>query len=214
LKHPCLVHFDEKAPPAPSVGDVRVSESGPDDVCPALARGAGAWIGTRFDRIAHTRAPVSPSLAHETPEVRIVRLAAGDVQLARELAADVLGARSVPRASLLRLLDDDRSIVLVALRGRTPVGCLVAFRFPTLAGECVVELHELQVRAAERGTGIGRGLLSSLKAVCRADGADAIWVQSGLDNTAARSLWLAAGAEPVPGRHSQFIFALHEGRST
>jgi len=138
----------------------------------------------------------------------IVRLTKSDVQIAHQLAAQLPGEPSVSPERLVDLLADERNFVLAAMRNGVPVGHLVAHRFPSLAGERLVYLYDIEVHPAERRLGIGRHLVSLLKDICLAQGVDSIWVGSSLTNVAACSLWTKTGAERVSDQYVEFIYEL------
>lgn len=91
------------------------------------------------------------------------------------------------------------------MREEVPVAYLVAYRFPSLSGERLVYLYDIEVLPALHRKGIGSRLVSTLKDVCRTQGVDSIWVGSSLTNVAACALWSRTGAERVS---DQFIFEL------
>ena len=138
----------------------------------------------------------------------IVRLTKNDVHVAHQLAAKLLGESSVPPERLAELLDDERNFILAAMRNGVPVSYLVAHRFPSLAGERLVYLYDIEVHPADRRLGIGRHLVSMLKEICLAQGVDSIWVGSSLTNVAACSLWINTGAERVSDQYVEFIYEL------
>lgn len=142
--------------------------------------------------------------------IEVVRLSTNDVRVARQLAAELLAEPSVPPEKLAELLDDERNIVLGAMRDGTPIGFLVAHRFPSLAGERLAYLYEIEVHPALRQRGIGSRLVSMLKEICCAQGVDTIWVGSSLTNAAACALWSHTGAERVPDQFVEFIYELRK----
>ncbi|MGH9838721.1 MAG: GNAT family N-acetyltransferase [Blastocatellia bacterium] len=141
-------------------------------------------------------------------DLEVVRLSQNDVQVARQLAAEFLAEPAVAPERLADLLDDERNIVLTAMRDGAPVGYLVAHRFPSLAGERLVYLYDIEVHPALRRRGIGSRLVSLLKEICVAQGVDSIWVGSSLTNVAACTLWSRTGAERESDQFVEFTYEL------
>lgn len=141
-------------------------------------------------------------------DLEVDRLSKNDVHVARQLAAEFLAEPSVPSERLAELLDDERNIVLAAMRDGVPVGFLVAHRFPSLAGERLVYLYEIEVHPAVRRRGIGCRLGSLLKEICVAQGVDSIWVGSSLTNVAACTPWSCTGAKRESDQYLEFTYEL------
>lgn len=141
-------------------------------------------------------------------DFEVVRLSKNDMPVARQLAVELLDEPSVAPERLAELLDDERSIVLAAMREAVPVAYLVAYRFPSLSGETLVYLYDIEVLPALRQRGIGTRMVSTLKEICRTQGVDSIWVGSSLTNVAACTLWSRTGAERVSDQFVEFIYEL------
>ncbi|MEO7390970.1 MAG: GNAT family N-acetyltransferase [Ramlibacter sp.] len=141
-------------------------------------------------------------------DIEVVRLAKKDVLVARQLAAEFLAEPSVPLERLSDLLDDERTIVLAALHQGAAIGYLVAYRFPSLAGETLVYLYDIEVRPDLHRIGIGRNLVSTLQQICKTERVDSIWVGSSVTNVAACALWHRTGAEREPDHFVEFVYEL------
>lgn len=141
-------------------------------------------------------------------QVRVRRLERGDVDVARKLAADLLDESSVESEDLAQLLEDDRCIVLAGFAGESPVAYLVAYCFPSLSGERLAYLYDIEVEQHMRRMGIGRQLVVELKSFCRTLGVETIWVGSSLTNVAACALWSSTGGMRESEQFVEYIYEL------
>jgi ribosomal protein S18 acetylase RimI-like enzyme len=140
--------------------------------------------------------------------VHVRRLGHDDVAIARQLADELLGAPNVPPEELARLLVDDRCIVLAAFAGDRAVAYLVAYCFPSLSGDRLAYLYDIEVHHDMRRQGIGRRLASELKKLCRTLHVSSIWVGSSLTNVAACALWASTGGERVSEQFVEYTYEL------
>lgn len=87
-----------------------------------------------------------------------------------------------------------------------PLGFAVGIvGFSTFAAKPVLNVHDLGVRAAARGRGIGRALLEAMESAAREAGCCKLTLEVRADNLRARALYarfgfddFAPGGEPVP----------------
>ena len=103
---------------------------------------------------------------------------------------------------------DQRNIVLATLQEGAPVGYLIAHQFPSLSGDRLVYLYDIEVSPEKRRLGIGTALVTKLKEVCREQGVDSIWVGSSRNNQAACALWESTGAERESDQYVEFTYEL------
>lgn len=117
-----------------------------------------------------------------------------------------MGVTGVPDDRLAELLVDARSIVLAALLSGEPVGYLVAYCFPSLAGERLVYLYDIEVSPEQRRRGIARAMVRQLLNECRAIDVESIWVGSSRTNLAACELWRTTGATREGDQYVEFTY--------
>lgn len=120
----------------------------------------------------------------------IRRLGLGDEDVVRALAT-----RPVPPE--LELLDDERTIFLVAFDEGEPVGFVLAHELPRRHDPPKKLLvYEIDVREDRRREGIARALLEELAGIARRRGIRQGWVLADPENEAALALYRSAGGEP------------------
>ena len=141
-------------------------------------------------------------------DVTVRRLTRDDLPFCTRLAADVLRSAEVATDRLVELLEDSRSIVLAAQVRDVPVGYVVSYCFPSLSGERLAYLYDIEVLADWRRQGVARMLVGELLSVCRQAGVVSIWVGSSLTNMAACELWRATGAQRDGDQYVEFTFEL------
>lgn len=93
-----------------------------------------------------------------------------------------------------RLADGSASVLLAEDEEGAGLGfalCYPSFDSLSLAPQLI--LHDLFVEPEARGHGIGRALLDAVQELARETGACAVVLQTAHDNTAAQSLYRAAG---------------------
>jgi ribosomal protein S18 acetylase RimI-like enzyme len=139
--------------------------------------------------------------------LRTIRVLESELHIACRLA-EIAGEESADSERLTDLLVDRRNIVLATLQEDTPVGYLVAHQFPSLSGDKLVYLYDIEVSPASRRLGIGTALVTKLKEVCREQGVESIWVGSSRSNHAACALWVSTGAERGSDQYVEFTYDL------
>jgi ribosomal protein S18 acetylase RimI-like enzyme len=118
-----------------------------------------------------------------TLEIR--RLGPGDGELVVKLAT------REPRTALL---DDPRTLFLVALDGGEPVGFVLAYELPRRHGHAVTLcIYEVDVVAAWRRRGVATRLLRELEGIARRAGIAEAFVLTDPDNVPAMELYRSAG---------------------
>ena len=120
---------------------------------------------------------------------------------------DELVAKVATREPRTALLDDPRTLFLVALDGGAPVGFVLAYELPRRHGHAVTLcIYEIEVDEARRRRGIGTWLLRELEALARERGVAEAFVLTEADNTAAMRLYESAGgsAEEVVMWHFDY----------
>ena len=116
-------------------------------------------------------------------EVRL--LGPGDEEIVVALAT------REPRTALLQ---DPRTIFLVAFEDDAPIGFVLAYALPRRHGPNVtLFVYEIEVSAASRRRGLGTRLLRELEQVARQRGIDEGFVLTEEDNVAAMRLYESAG---------------------
>jgi len=86
------------------------------------------------------------------------------------------------------------TMVFLAFRGVAPVGMAICFRgFSTFAARPLVNISDYYVVPAERGAGIGRGLLTAIETRARELGFCKLTLEVQENNHRARGVYAAAG---------------------
>jgi ribosomal protein S18 acetylase RimI-like enzyme len=116
-------------------------------------------------------------------QITVRRLIKGDEEVVRALAT---------RAPQTDLLEDERTIFLVAFQGGEPVGFVLGYELPRRHGDAsILCVYEVEVRAACRGQGVGTKLLLELERLARARGIGEGWVLTDAGNEPANRLYAA-----------------------
>jgi ribosomal protein S18 acetylase RimI-like enzyme len=103
-----------------------------------------------------------------------------------------------PRTALLQ---DSRTIFLVAFDDGAPVGFVLAYALPRRHGlNVTLCVYEIEVSAASRSRGVGTRLLRELEQVARQRGIEEGFVLTDEDNAAAMRLY-----ESVGGRRNDVV---------
>jgi GNAT superfamily N-acetyltransferase len=117
--------------------------------------------------------------------VEIRRLQPGDEAIVERLAT------RIPRTALLQ---DPRTIFLVAFEDGQPVGFVLAYELPRRHGfNVTLCVYEVEVYAAHRQRGIGGRLLRELEQLARRRGVEEGFVLTDADNNAAMRLFESVG---------------------
>jgi GNAT superfamily N-acetyltransferase len=117
--------------------------------------------------------------------VEIRRLQPGDEAIVERLAT------RIPRTALLQ---DPRTIFLVAFEDGQPVGFVLAYELPRRHGfNVTLCVYEVEVYAAHRQRGIGGRLLRELEQLARRRGVEERFVLTDADNNAAMRLFESVG---------------------
>jgi ribosomal protein S18 acetylase RimI-like enzyme len=120
-------------------------------------------------------------------QITVRRLSKGDEDVVRALAT------REPRTALL---EDDRTIFLVAFQGAEPVGFVLGYELPRRHGDAsILCIYEIEVRAACRGEGVGTKLLLEVERIARERGIGEGWVLTDAGNEPANRLYAAVGGE-------------------
>lgn len=106
----------------------------------------------------------------------------------------------VPSAEYLAaFLSQPDNVLIVASDGGEPVGYLVAYLLDRVdRNQQMMFFYEIQVAESNRRRGIGKRMITELKAVCRAQEVMKMWVPTGRANIAATRLYASTGAAPLP----------------
>lgn len=139
--------------------------------------------------------------------LRTIQVFESELDIACRLA-EIAGEASAVPERLTDLLVDRRNIVLATLHDDTPVAYLVAHSFPSLSGQKLVYLYDIEVAPAFRRIGIGTALVTKLKEICREQGVSSIWVGSSRNNHSACALWASTGAERGSDQYVEFTYDL------
>jgi ribosomal protein S18 acetylase RimI-like enzyme len=117
----------------------------------------------------------------------IRRLQPGDEEVVARLAT------RTPRTSLL---DDHRTLFLVAFVDEKPVGFVLGYELPRRHGlESMLLIYEIDVASEHRRTGVGASLLRELERLARERGIGESFVLTEPENVAANALYASAGGE-------------------
>jgi aminoglycoside 3-N-acetyltransferase I len=130
----------------------------------------------------------------------IIRLSAGDVDLAGELIRqwsidDGDSEASIPEGDYLRqrLAQNDFHVLVARVDGRV-VGGLTAYELPMFdKPEREMFLYEIGVIQLFRNRGIARALIDKLKMICMERNIRVIFVGTSMENSVARYLYESTG---------------------
>jgi len=117
--------------------------------------------------------------------VQIRRLGPGDEAVVRAIAT---------RPPHFELLEDERTILLVAFDDGEPVGLVLAHHLPRRHDPpAKLLVYEVDVRESHRRRGIAKALLDELAGIARERGIPHGWVLTDDDNDAGMALYRSAG---------------------
>jgi ribosomal protein S18 acetylase RimI-like enzyme len=99
--------------------------------------------------------------------------------------------------SAARFCDDAANVLLIAYRGDTLCGMLIAYRLQCLDGRrAQVFIDEVDVHEDSWRRGIGRAMLATTMRIAREMDAAEVWVQTHASNAPAVGLYRAVGGIP------------------
>ena len=117
--------------------------------------------------------------------MEIRRLGPGDEDVVRQHAT---------RPPHFELLEDERTILLVAFEEGEPIGFALAHHLPRRHDPpAKLLVYEVDVDEAHRRRGVGKALLAKLRDVARERGIPQGWVLTDDDNAAGMALYRSAG---------------------
>ncbi|MCG8588313.1 MAG: GNAT family N-acetyltransferase [Proteobacteria bacterium] len=128
-----------------------------------------------------------------------------------EYARDPMGnggalADGVLDAVVPALAAEPAALIWLAYRAGEPVGVATCFRgFSTFAAKPLVNVHDLAVRASERGRGVGRALLERVEAEARSLGCCKVTLEVRGDNQRAQHLYRNLGFTGLEGPSTTFF---------
>lgn len=115
-------------------------------------------------------------------------------------AVQILRSTTWTLADAREFLADRHNYLIVAEIEGKPVGYLLGYKMMRLDGSRpMMCLYDLEVAQQYRRQGIGRMLVEEVRRHCEENNFLKMWVLTDEDNTAARALYEARGAEVQPG---------------
>ena len=134
----------------------------------------------------------------------IRRLGPGDESVIERLATQG------PPKRARDLLEDRRTIFVVAFDGDDPVGFALAYELVRRHGDpSKLFLYEVEVDEQHRRRGIGKALLAELGRIAREQGIRSGWVLTKRENQEATALYRSAGAVD-PHEETMWTFEYEE----
>lgn len=121
------------------------------------------------------------------------------VELVNEYARDDMGnGKDLPREILKKMIpglrETPNALVMLALNGDEAVGVAVCFTaFSTFAARPCINIHDMSVKRAYRGKGIGRKLLEGVEAEAKKMGCCKLTLEVRPDNGPAKHLYKSFG---------------------
>jgi GNAT superfamily N-acetyltransferase len=129
--------------------------------------------------------------------MEIRRLGPGDEDVVRVLAT---------RTPHFELLDDERTIFLVAFEDGEPIGFVLAHDLPRRHDPpAKLLVYEVDVAEAHRGGGVGKALMAELANIAHERGIPQGWVLTDDWNDAAMALYRSAGGKD-PHKETMWVF--------
>ncbi len=108
----------------------------------------------------------------------------------------ISGLKRHPTTRVLLAYDDDE-----------PIGVAICFLgFSTFAAKPLINIHDLSVREAWRGRGVGRKLIHAIAERARAIGCCRLTLEVREDNERARALYASEGFRSSAGDEAQSLF--------
>lgn len=116
--------------------------------------------------------------------------------------------------TLERLLEDDRSYLLVVLIDEKVVGYTLAYRFPSLyASGDMAYLYDIDVVPEHRQKGVGRLLIETVKTYLSRDGVTEAWLGTAVNNWAAQGLFTSTGGIKSGETFYDYTYVLKNGQN-
>jgi aminoglycoside 6'-N-acetyltransferase I len=142
---------------------------------------------------------MEPSNATLAPNIEVRQLTPSDLARVMRASEGVFDNAIVP-ARAAEFLSDPRHLLIAALDGDRIVGfaSAVVYVHPDKA-QPELWINEVGVAETHHRRGIGRRLMQETIEAARHAGCSVVWVQTEADNTAARALYRATGAEEKSG---------------
>jgi ribosomal protein S18 acetylase RimI-like enzyme len=132
-------------------------------------------------------------------ETSVRRLGPGDEEVVRTLA------EGEPQTALL---DDDRTIFVVAFQGERPIGFVFGYELLRRHGNpSILFVYEVEVHAACRGHGVATKLFLELERIARSRGIREGFVLAEPDNEPALRLYASLGGQRVDSVMWDFVYA-------
>ena len=132
--------------------------------------------------------------------MNIIKVGKADLLVLNEILSNHIDSsdRKEARPTLTHLqtlLDDDRSYLFAALKGKFVVGYVLAYRFPSLyASEYLAYLYDIEVSENHRREGIGKLLIKTVLEHLRIDNVKELWLGTGVENEEGQALFSSTGA--------------------
>lgn len=130
-------------------------------------------------------------------EIRV--LGADDGPLLREQVAEGVFDHPVDPALADEFLNDPRHSLCVAIDDGVVVGMASGVRYVHPDKPSELWINEVGVAESHQRRGLAKAILAELLAHAKREGCHEAWVQTDLDNDAARALYRSAGGEETLG---------------
>ena len=111
---------------------------------------------------------------------------------------------SVTDEYLSKMLEDDRTLILGALKDTEIVGGLVAMEMMPIHGSREFYIYDIAVHPEYQKQGIGKALLDHLKQEAKKRGIETIFVEAESEDESAVAFYRAIGGEEVSVNHFNF----------
>ncbi|MDQ6601423.1 MAG: GNAT family N-acetyltransferase [Chloroflexota bacterium] len=113
-----------------------------------------------------------------------------------------------------RFCEDATNVLLLAYRGDTLCGLLIAYRLQCLDGRrAQLFIDEVDVHEDSWRRGVGRAMLASIMQIAREMDAGEVWVQTHASNAPAVGLYRAVGGVPEDSDETIVSFAFEISHS-
>jgi aminoglycoside 3-N-acetyltransferase I len=105
---------------------------------------------------------------------------------------------------LSKILEDDKTLILGALRDTKIVGGLVAMEMMPIHGTKEFYIYDIAVHPEYQKQGLGKALIEHLKREAKKRGIDTIFVEAESEDDGAVAFYRALGGEEVSVNHFNF----------